>query len=197
MLSLVLASQALSLRVLPRAPHIVSPPRASHHASPRHASLHCSVERSSSDEADKALRPPDYSQLLSPLAAGDAAALLLFAAIGRGNHDTATGNVLTTAAPFLLSWAALAPPLGAYAEQRAATLREAATTPVPAWLIAVPCGCALRGVLNDRMPAAPFWVVALIATGVLLEAWRLAYHQASSVNAAMDEFVAAIVDDDD
>ena len=145
----------------------------------------------------KAAAPSDYAQLLSPLAAGDAAALLIFAAIGRGNHDTATGNVLTTAAPFLLSWAALAPPLGAYAGRRPATLREAATAPVLAWAVAVPCGCALRGVLNDRMPAAPFWIVALVATGVLLEAWRLAYHQASGVSAAMDDFVAAIVDDDD
>ena len=159
-LTFALASPALSLRISTHAPHRVSLPRAP----PRSTSLQCSVERSGSDEAETALRPPDYSQLLSLLAAGDAAALLLFAAIGRGNHDTATGNVLTTAAPFLLSWAALAPPLGAYAGQRPATLREAATVPVLAWAVAVPCGCALRGVLNDRMPAAPFWIVALIAT---------------------------------
>ena len=48
-----------------------------------------------------------YTRLLSVLAAGDAAAFVLFAAIGRGSHDSSTGNALTTAAPFLAAWAAL------------------------------------------------------------------------------------------
>ena len=48
-----------------------------------------------------------YARLLSVLAAGDAAAFVLFAAIGRGSHDSTTGNALTTAAPFLATWAAL------------------------------------------------------------------------------------------
>ena len=47
------------------------------------------------------------------------------------------------------------------------------------------------------MPAAPFWVVALVATLGLLEAWRLSYHQVSSLNMAMDQFAAAIGDEDD
>ena len=47
------------------------------------------------------------------------------------------------------------------------------------------------------MPPAPFWVVALIATAVLLEAWRMAHYQATTLNAALDDFASAIVDDDD
>ena len=45
--------------------------------------------------------------------------------------------------------------------------------------MAVPCGCALRGLLQGRVPAAPFWLIALIATLGLLEAWRLSYYQVS------------------
>lgn len=138
-----------------------------------------------------------YTRLLSVLAAGDAAAFVLFAAIGRGSHDSSTGNALTTAAPFLAAWAALAPPLGAYPERASRSNEQAAKAPLLAWLVAVPCGCALRGVLQERMPAAPFWVVALVATLGLLEAWRLSYHQVSSLNTAMNQFAAAIVDEDD
>ena len=147
-------------------------------------------------ESGEAVDDRSYTRLLSVLAAGDAAALVVFAAIGRGNHDSSTGNALTTAAPFLLSWAALAPPLGAYSTG-ARSLADAAKTPLLAWAAAVPCGCALRGLLQQRMPAAPFWIVAMIATAVLLEAWRLAHYQVLATDAALDEFVSAIVDDDD
>lgn len=138
-----------------------------------------------------------YTRLLSVLAAGDAAVFVLFAAIGRGSHDADTGNALTTAAPFLAAWAALAPPLGAYPAGASKSIGQAAKTPLVAWLVAVPCGCALRGLLQQRMPAPPFWVIALIATLGLLEVWRLSYYQASSLNKAMDQFAAAIVDEDD
>ena len=138
-----------------------------------------------------------YKGLLSVLAAGDAAALVVFAAIGRGNHASDAGNALTTAAPFLVTWAALAPPLGAYASPARGTRLEAATAPLLAWAAAVPCGCALRGLLQQRMPAAPFWAVALAATAVLLEAWRMMHFQAVTFNDALDRFVDAIVDDDD
>ena len=131
------------------------------------------------------------------LAAGDAAVFVVFAAIGRGSHETDTGNAITTAAPFLAAWAALAPPLGAYPTGASKSAEQAAKTPLLAWLVAVPCGCALRGLLQQRVPAAPFWLIALIATLGLLEAWRLSYYQVSSLNKAMDQFTAAIVDEDD
>eukprot|EP00964_Phaeocystis_antarctica_P024045 scaffold13457_cov56-Phaeocystis_antarctica.AAC.2 len=63
--------------------------------------------------------------------------------------------------------------------------------------VAVPCGCALRGLLQGRMPAAPFWIIALVFTLGLLEAWRLSYYQVNSLNRAMDQFAAAIVDEDE
>ena len=53
-----------------------------------------------------------------------------------------------------------------------------------------------RGLLQDRLPASPFWIVALVATAVLLSAGRLALLQISEGERAIDRFVAAIVDED-
>ena len=50
--------------------------------------------------------------------------------------------------------------------------------------------------VQDRLPASPFWIVALIATAVLLSAGRLALLQISEGERAIDRFVAAIVDED-
>jgi hypothetical protein len=47
------------------------------------------------------------------------------------------------------------------------------------------------------MPAAPFWVVALVATGVLLGVWRAAYFQAAAVSQTVNDFTEAILEDDD
>ena len=74
----------------------------------------------------KSMAADSYTRLLSVLAAGDAAVFVLFAAIGRGSHDTDTGNALTTAAPFLAAWAALAPPLGAYPARASRSNEQAA-----------------------------------------------------------------------
>ena len=77
----------------------------------------------------KSMAADSYTRLLSVLAAGDAAVFVLFAAIGRGSHDTDTGNALTTAAPFLAAWAALAPPLGAYPARASRSNEQAAKAP--------------------------------------------------------------------
>ena len=77
----------------------------------------------------KSMAADSYARLLSVLAAGDAAVFVLFAAIGRGSHDTDTGNALTTAAPFLAAWAALAPPLGAYPARASRSNEQAAKAP--------------------------------------------------------------------
>jgi len=44
----------------------------------------------------------NHTRRVALLAGGDAAALLLFAAIGRANHGEGLGGVLDTALPFLL-----------------------------------------------------------------------------------------------
>ena len=61
----------------------------------------------------------------------------------------------------------------------------------------MPLACVIRGVVNDRMPAAPFWLVELAATGVLLGSWRAAHFQALVVSKTIDDFTEAIVEDED
>jgi len=47
------------------------------------------------------------------------------------------------------------------------------------------------------MPAAPFWIAALVATGVLLGGWRAAHYQALVMTQTVNEFAEAILEDDD
>ena len=75
---------------------------------------------------DSNARSNPYAALLSGVAFGDATALLICAAATSTNSET-----LTTAVPLLLSWAAVAPPAGAYAS--ASTLALALRTRPCAW----------------------------------------------------------------
>ena len=132
------------------------------------------------------------------MAAGDAAAMLIFSAIGRVNHGSDDGSTLATALPFLLSWFLVAPMLGAYKKaQINQSLTLALATALPAWATSVPIGCFMRGLLQGRMPATPFWIVAMVAVGVLVGGWRAAYFQANIVTKTVNEFTEAILDDDD
>lgn len=137
-----------------------------------------------------------YGQLASAQAAGDAAALLLFAAIGRGNHGTDGGSAFTTAAPFLLTWLSVAPWLGAYGKP-AASRTDALLAPLPAIAVTVPLGCALRGLLQGYQPPAPFWIVALIATTILIGGWRVAFFTYGEFDSMVNRFTNAIIDEDD
>ena len=74
------------------------------------------------------------------LAAGDALAILAFAAIGRGNHGEGMffGDVLGTALPFLIGWFATAPLTGTFGEDaRVSARRRRASAPRPS-LVVVP-----------------------------------------------------------
>jgi hypothetical protein len=55
----------------------------------------------------------------------------------------------------------------------------------------------MRGLLQGKMPATPFWIVAMVAVGVLVGGWRAAYFQANIVTKTVNEFTEAILDDDD
>ena len=145
-----------------------------------------------SEESRPTLTPPSvsvspvaYSGLASVLAVGDVACLIAFAAIGRADHAREEGSALATAAPFIVAWLAAAPPLGAYSLQTSAerssdnSLLSAALTPLPAIAVAVPAGCAARGLLQGYMPALPFWIVSAIAITVLTLAWRVGYSVAA------------------
>jgi hypothetical protein len=81
-----------------------------------------------------------------------------------------------------MSWFLLAPALGAYAGRSSASIKQAALIALPALLVAVPSGVAIRGALEGYTPAAPFWVVSIVATSVLMTSWRVAFSQVCGHN---------------
>lgn len=131
------------------------------------------------------------------LLAGDSAAFLLFAAIGRRSHGEAAGlaaawEVFQTAAPFLLGWLLVAPWTRAYRVadyepgQPAAPVapalpqQEGSHQRWPAfagwlalvWLLAWPVGLGLRALFLQRGIPLSFALVTFISNLVLLVGWR-------------------------
>jgi DUF3054 family protein len=104
------------------------------------------------------------------LAAGDAAAIIVFAVLGLLNHDegiTAAG-LARNVAPILGVWFAIAPFTGVYNHPG---FRRMMVT----WAIAVPVGVAIRAVALHRAAdehQVAFAIVALLVTLVFLSAWR-------------------------
>ncbi|KAG2495095.1 hypothetical protein HYH03_006706 [Edaphochlamys debaryana] len=114
---------------------------------------------------------------VATLVAGDLAALLLFAAVGRMNHGEglALGEVVATALPFLVGWFGAAPFLGGYsADARKKGVGAAAGTAAKCWAVAAPVGIALRSIARGYMPATSFILVSAGVTAVLLVGWRSA-----------------------
>ncbi|KAK3241527.1 hypothetical protein CYMTET_48713 [Cymbomonas tetramitiformis] len=112
------------------------------------------------------------------LASGDIAALLLFAAIGRANHDE--GGLLSlallgTAFPFISGWFLTAPLTDAFGDDaRSKEVGTAAGAAAKAWIVAVPVSLLIRSVFKGELPPQPFVIVSMVATGVLLIGWRSA-----------------------
>jgi Protein of unknown function (DUF3054) len=111
------------------------------------------------------------------LAAGDLLAFLLFAALGRHSHEEA-GNLaqlVGTAAPFAISWFAVAPWLGAFPKAPRFQPRNLLSRTALAWLCAWPIGLLLRAVLLRRGVPLSFALVVLAANAVFLLGWRGLY----------------------
>ena len=109
----------------------------------------------------------------------DTAAILTFAAVGKASH-TADGSidvfaVLVTAFPFLVSWFLVSPLLGCFTPSATADLKQAVLTTGKGWIVAVPLGCVLRGLIKGYIPPLPFVIVTMIATLVILSIGRAAY----------------------
>lgn len=131
---------------------------------------------------DDAGTPAFYTPLDRPLlAAVDAASLVIFAAIGKSSHG-ADGSldplaVLVTAFPFVVAWLGTSPLTAVYSpDDRENSL--AASTAVKVgrgWILAVPLGIALRGVIKGYVPPVPFIIVTLISTLVILAGARILF----------------------
>lgn len=112
------------------------------------------------------------------LASGDIAALLLFAAIGRANHEEGglvSLALLGTAFPFVSGWFLTAPLTDAFGDDaRSKEVGTAAGAAAKAWIIAMPVALLIRSLFKGELPPQPFVIVSMVATGVLLIGWRSA-----------------------
>ncbi|KAL3938604.1 MAG: hypothetical protein SGBAC_006521 [Bacillariaceae sp.] len=123
------------------------------------------------------------------LAAIDAVAILVFAAIGKASHAPDGSidflSVGVTAFPFLLSWFLTAPLMGCFTPGATSDIKSAVVQTGKGWIIAVPLGCALRGVIKGYVPPVPFVIVTFIATLVILSIGRSAYTALSELYVEM------------
>lgn len=138
--------------------------------------LKMSLSSDSNDEDDAIPSSPLDRPVLAMI---DTAALLVFAAVGKASHS-ADGSldiaaVFMTALPFLFSWFVTSPVLGCYTPSATSDLKQAATTTAKGWAVAVPLGCALRGIVKGYVPPVPFIIVTLISTLIILTSGRAAY----------------------
>jgi hypothetical protein len=119
----------------------------------------------------------------------DATAILIFATIGKASHAS-DGTidliaVTVTALPFLLSWFVTAPLLGCYTPGATSDIKSAVFQTAKGWIIAVPLGCVLRGVIKGYVPPMPFVIVTLISTLIILGIGRSAYTALSEIYTEM------------
>jgi Protein of unknown function (DUF3054) len=127
------------------------------------------------------------------LAVVDGVALIAFAAIGQSSHaaDEISSSVdvtatLAVAAPFLLSWFATSPFTKVYEKssggddgsllsEQEVSVNDVVLQTVRGWIVAVPIGIALRGIIKGYVPPTPFIVVTMVATLVILCLARVVY----------------------
>lgn len=123
-----------------------------------------------------------YTPLDRPLLAiVDTISLVIFAAIGKSSHS-GDGSldliaVLITAFPFVGAWLANSPLTGVYSpdDVNENILSSTALKVGKGWILAIPLGIVLRGVIKGYVPPVPFIVVTLISTLVILIGMRILF----------------------
>jgi Protein of unknown function (DUF3054) len=146
---------------------------------------------STTDKDATAMSSISFSSTLLGLV--DLAMFFVFAAMGRASHvDGSSLDVMATlytAAPFVAAWFFTAPWTGVYQENPHGKLPvvvattasysdvavAAALQALRGWVVAMPLGCVIRGVVKGYVPPLPFVLVTLVATFVLLSAARVMY----------------------
>lgn len=130
--------------------------------------------------------PNDWSRV-ALLVGGDAAMLLLFAAIGRVSHHEpmTVSALLTTAGPFLAGWLASAVLVGGYGkEAQGGSAGAAAGAAAKTWALGIPAGLLIRSAVRGYFPDPAFIGVTMAVNGVLLIGWRTALAAATPEAAA-------------
>jgi hypothetical protein len=112
-------------------------------------------------------------------------ALFVFAAIGKASHAALDGAgvlqeaiaVAQTALPFWVAWFTTSFVTGVYQniDDESSWLAASWKQTTKGWIVAVPLGCVGRGILKGYVPPAPFVIVTMIATLILLGTTRTFY----------------------
>lgn len=123
---------------------------------------------------------PASSRRTAILVAGDVAALLIFAALGRRSHGQAAGldailEVARTAAPFLLGWLVAATLAGAYSQGRTRGVGPMVLTTLIGWVGGLALGAVFRALMIGRFSPPSFYVVTFLVALLLLGGWRAAF----------------------
>jgi len=123
---------------------------------------------------------------VATLAAGDCAALLAFALIGRLNHGESVDfpSLSATAAPFLVAWLAAAslPPIGGFGKMARGEFggNQALEPALKTWGAALPTALALRTVARGALPPTPFVIASAVTTLLFTVGWRYAYARSAA-----------------
>ena len=117
------------------------------------------------------------------LVAGDVAAFLLFVWLGRSSHALSLTDikaVVSTAAPFIISWFAISPWFGLFRADVSRSWRKLLPRLLLAWVvIGGPLGLVFRALFLGRPLSGgiipTFAAVTLTVTTLFLLIWRLSY----------------------
>lgn len=121
--------------------------------------------------------PPPENSRVALLVAGDAAALLLFASIGRLSHGEGWSllGALGTAWPFMAGWYGVAAATGAYGKAaQGGNTGTAAGAAAKAWALGIPAGLLLRSATRGYLPEPTFMAISMAVNGLFLVGWRAA-----------------------
>jgi len=138
------------------------------------------------DEANSSISFSTSNTIYTPLdrpllAIVDTISLIIFAAIGKSSHS-ADGSldllaVLITAFPFITAWMVTSPLTGVYSpdDRETNVMISTASKVAKGWVLAIPLGIALRGVIKGYVPPTPFIIVTLLSTLVILAGVRILF----------------------
>ena len=134
--------------------------------------------KNDSDEIATSMWTPLDRPLLAMV---DLASLVTFSAVGKASHaadgSIDVGAVALVALPFVSAWFLTSPFTGVYAPDDRDTnlVKDAFFKAGKGWIVAVPLGCVLRGVIKGYVPPVPFVLVTLVATLVIIGGARVLF----------------------
>lgn len=110
------------------------------------------------------------------LAGGDVLCLIVFCAVGRFSHGLPVLDFETvrTADPFIAGWFLSAYFLGGFGDDGKGKngTTKAIVAAAKSWAVGIPLGLAIRTATSGHIPQAPFILVSMGSTGILLIGWR-------------------------